>query len=145
LSTEIIQVSPALLELIRNGKGFTPFSREIMVLDTEVAGSFYYEVHKIVDQLSEGEYLILKREPVNEHDKYAISVYTQTGNKVGYIPKSKNEVIARLMDAGKLFLAKLEVIENKPEENGHPFLIEKGEKDIPYNKVKLSIKVLLKE
>ncbi|HSW35021.1 MAG TPA: HIRAN domain-containing protein [Candidatus Limnocylindrales bacterium] len=33
------------------------------------------------------------------------------GQKLGYIPRAKNEVLARLMDAGKLVFGKIEGLE----------------------------------
>ena len=50
--------------------------------------------------------LILEREPNNEFDKFAVKVLFKD-NKLGYIPKSKNQTVARLMDAGKQFYAKV--------------------------------------
>ncbi len=45
--------------------------------------------------------LKLVREPENIYDTRAIKVLNQDGLHIGYVPRSKNEVIANLMDAGK--------------------------------------------
>ena len=42
------------------------------------------------------------REPKNGHDELAILVKDEKKHKLGYIPRSDNHVMARLMDAGKL-------------------------------------------
>ncbi len=52
--------------------------------------------------------LPLKREPANEHDPLAIMILDEKGNHLGYVPRAKNEALARLMDAGKLLFGRLE-------------------------------------
>jgi len=54
--------------------------------------------------------LELKREPQNEYDHFAIALHFEK-HKIGYIPRDKNEVIARLMDAGKNFFATIQAKE----------------------------------
>ena len=44
----------------------------------------------------------------NPHDALAIMVFAEAGHHLGYVPRAKNEALARLMDAGKLLFAKLE-------------------------------------
>lgn len=48
--------------------------------------------------------MYLEREN-NPHDDNAILVLDESGTKVGYIPKTSNSVIAKLMDLGELFYA----------------------------------------
>jgi hypothetical protein len=43
----------------------------------------------------------------NPHDQLAIVVKDPRGRKIGYVPRGKNEVLARLMDAGKLVFGTL--------------------------------------
>lgn len=38
----------------------------------------------------------------NEYDERAIMIKNENGDKLGYIPRDKNEILSRLMDAGKL-------------------------------------------
>lgn len=40
------------------------------------------------------------REPNNQFDEHAISVYTTGGLKLGYLPKNNNLILSRLMDEG---------------------------------------------
>lgn len=54
-----------------------------------------------------GSPLVLKREPKNEHDGQAIRVETPTGDRIGWVPRKYNDILARLMDAGKLLVAKV--------------------------------------
>jgi len=79
-----------------------PFSRDLFLLGTHVAGLAHYQVESVRDALVEGLPLLLQREPGNEHDALAIEVLTQGRTKLGYVPTNRNPVLARLMDAGKL-------------------------------------------
>jgi hypothetical protein len=48
------------------------------------------------------------REPCNVADPLAIRLETEGQRKVGYVPRAHNEVIARLMDAGKIVFARID-------------------------------------
>ena len=50
--------------------------------------------------------LVLMREPNNEFDEHAISVHTTGGLKLGYLPRSNNLILSRLMDEGNLLFGK---------------------------------------
>jgi len=80
-----------------------PFSREIFLIDTHIAGTTYVEnIESIAEKIAAGVRLNFYREPKNEYDANAILIKDETGNRVGYVPKKNNEILARLMDAGKL-------------------------------------------
>jgi len=78
-----------------------PFSRQVFLMKTYVAGTGHYEASAVAKPLKAGDQLVLRREPRNSHDDLAIEVLSQCGAKLGYIPRSQNPVLARLMDAGK--------------------------------------------
>lgn len=80
--------------------------RDIVVLETKVAGTMYYEPHEFEPLVKKDLPLKMVREPENQYDRFAVALYLD-GGKIGYLPKSKNEVIARLMDAGKEFNTKV--------------------------------------
>jgi hypothetical protein len=84
-----------------------PFAREIVLLECRVAGTAYRDLNAIELTLHAGDELTLRREPDNEHDKLAIQILTASGAHLGYVPRPKNETLARLMDAGKFMFAKL--------------------------------------
>lgn len=85
-----------------------PFAREIFLLECHVAGtSFRPEIANIEPDLQPGAKLRLQREPQNEFDEFAIALYAFKNFHVGYVPKTKNEILARLLDAGKSLSAKL--------------------------------------
>lgn len=95
-----------LVSILDKGGLPAPFGREILLLQTYVAGTGYVPgVGDLVSSMNAGERLILRREPDNPHDRMAILVLTVSGTKVGYIPRRDNTVIARLMDAGKAIYA----------------------------------------
>lgn len=72
---------------------------EIRLNSPYIAGFQYYKGCDIEDQLKENDILELKREPVNSHDRYAVEVF-RSGEKLGYLPREENKVIARMMDQG---------------------------------------------
>jgi hypothetical protein len=84
-----------------------PFSRDLFLLETHVAGLAHYQIASVQDLLVVGLPLLLQREPCNAHDDLAIEVLTQGRVKLGYVPKNRNPVLARLMDAGKLIVAEV--------------------------------------
>lgn len=84
-----------------------PFARDLFLLETHVAGLAHYQVESVQDLLVAGLPVLLQREPGNAHDDLAIEVLTQGRVKLGYVPKNRNPVLARLMDAGKLLVAEV--------------------------------------
>lgn len=70
------------------------------------------EGRELLDSLTPGTELHLFRDPDNEHDQWAISVYTTDDQELGYVTRFKNETIARLMDYGKVFHA---FVDEQPE------------------------------
>jgi hypothetical protein len=107
-----VKIDPAMLALIKGafGKGGLPmpFTKEIFLIDTHVAGTSFRKLDDIEPTLLAGNLLIFKRDPDNKHDPLAIMILDEQGNHLGFVPKEKNEILARLMDAGKLILGKLE-------------------------------------
>lgn len=84
-----------------------PFARDLFLIETHVAGLAHYQVESVKNLLVAGAALLLQREPGNEHDELAIEVLTPERAKLGYVPKNRNPVLARLMDAGKLLTAQV--------------------------------------
>lgn len=88
-----------------------PYSREILLLECEVAGTTHVDLRDLEPGLDVGALLTCRREPHNPHDPLAIRLDEGQGRKLGYIPRRKNEVLARLLDAGKTLVARLEAKE----------------------------------
>ncbi|MBQ6569963.1 MAG: HIRAN domain-containing protein [Clostridia bacterium] len=109
-------------QIIRSGffdrDAFSQKGRMILVLKTAIAGLFYHvddnsdEGKQLLERLTPGTELHLFRDTDNEHDKWAVSVYTSDNRELGYITRFKNETIARLMDYGKVFHA---YVDEQPE------------------------------
>lgn len=89
-----------------------PFQNKIVLIeDARVAGTTHvHGIDNIVEGLEIGANLRLERDPGNLADAWAIRVYAGE-NRIGYVPADCNEVLARLMDAGKVLSAKLTGVE----------------------------------
>lgn len=107
----LIKVNPSLLAaLSKGGLSIDVFSKDILVLECLVAGTSFRKLKQVEPKLGTEVKLELQREPDNEYDEFAIALYFSK-NKIGFIPRDKNEVIARLMDAGKSFYATIQAKE----------------------------------
>ena len=111
MSQAIIKIDPKYLEFVRTSldeKGLPkPFVREVELLNCNIAGTTFLDLDEIEPELKKYQLLMLIREPKNENDDKAILILTEDGQKLGYVPKKKNEVLANLMDAGKLLFGRL--------------------------------------
>ena len=72
----------------------------MLLLETYIAGIPYYDFHDGSMPIDAGMTVELVREPANKYDADAIKIHTPSGAKLKYIPRRKNNVLARLMDAG---------------------------------------------
>lgn len=115
METGIAKLTPELLALIGSGgvNALAPFTREIYLLDIVIAGtSFCKELVEIESSLFPETVLKMIRHPKNEHDELAIGIYS--GNiRIGWVPMEHNEVISRLMDAGKAFFCRIDALKRK--------------------------------
>ena len=100
-----------MLRTLGKNEVVLPFSKQVFLMGTNVAGTGYHEAAVEAKSLKAGDQLVLKREPDNPHDKLAIAVLGQNGAKLGYIPGSQNGVLARLMDSGKQISAEITACE----------------------------------
>ncbi|HRH65290.1 MAG TPA: HIRAN domain-containing protein [Bacteroidia bacterium] len=108
MSSSLITINPGLLALIEGrDSSLLLFARELMVLDCHVAGTSYQDLDEAEPTMNPGDRFLLIREPQNEHDTFAVAIYTAGRKKLGYLPRNKNETIARLMDAGKIIFGTL--------------------------------------
>lgn len=94
---------------LQGGGGLSaPFAKEVFLIETHVAGTSHVPVRELEPGLVLGGSLVLRRERENPHDPLAILILTEKGEKLGYVPRDRNEILARLMDAGKFLFARLE-------------------------------------
>ena len=109
-------VRKALIKGSFDGNGFPmAFVKEIFLLECHVAGTGFRELAGIESNLVQGRILTFKRERDNVHDKLAIEIFDDLEQSLGYVPRQKNEVLARLMDAGKLVFGKIESVKRLNE------------------------------
>ncbi len=105
-------IDPVLIGLMKSS--FTesgmpmPFLQEIFLLETHIAGTSHLDLEAVEPELIIGDLLVMQRESNNKYDELAIMLLTKDGQKLGYIPQTKNEVLARLLDAGKLIFGKID-------------------------------------
>jgi len=111
MSQAMVKIDPKYLEIIRTSLDKTglpkPFVQEVELLNCNIAGTTFLNLEDIEPKLKKHQLLVLKREPKNEYDDNAILILTEDGQKLGYVPQEKNEVLSNLMDAGKLLFGKL--------------------------------------
>ena len=88
-----------------------PLVNEIHLFDTFVAGTSYIKDKSALASVVEGEKLNLRREN-NKFDDNAILILNKDGAKLGYVPEKDDLIFSRLMDAGKLLIAKVTDIED---------------------------------
>ena len=106
-----------IVSIINSGKGplsiGKPFSKQIYLISARIAGSFYVDnIRELLDEMKEGSKLHFFREPENKYDDLAIVVKNHNKEKLGYVPREQNPILARLMDAGKLIYGTVKKIEN---------------------------------
>ena len=89
-----------------------PLTKEIYLFHTTVAGTTHIEDQSIFESLKVNDKLTLIRED-NKHDKKAIMLLTDDKKKIGYVPKEDNLIFSRLMDAGKLLIARVRKMDKK--------------------------------
>ena len=111
MTQAMVKIDPKYLEIIRTSLDKSglpkPFVQEVELLNCNIAGTTFLNLEDIEPKLKKHQLLVLKREPKNEYDDNAILILTEDGQKLGYIPQDKNEVLSNLMDAGKLLFGKL--------------------------------------
>ena len=111
MTQAMVKIDPKYLEIIRTSLDKTglpkPFVQEVELLNCNIAGTTFLDLEDIEPKLKKHQLLVLKREPKNEYDGNAILILTEDGQKLGYVPQEKNEVLSNLMDAGKLLFGKL--------------------------------------
>jgi superfamily II DNA/RNA helicase len=90
---------------------------------TYVVGLQYENRLGHLSEVSEGDELKLVREPDNVFDPYAMAVYTDAGQKLGYIRSSKAFVLSTLSDEGWQFNCCVERIYPAPRHPNRRLLV----------------------
>lgn len=79
---------------------------EILVQVSLTAGLRYHEARALWDEMQVGDRLLLVREPDNPYDARAVRV-EWNGHKLGYIPRTENQAVARQIDRGNPLQARI--------------------------------------
>jgi hypothetical protein len=79
---------------------------EILVQVSLTAGLRYHEAKAVWDELQVGDRLSLVREPDNPYDAKAVRI-EWNGHKLGYIPRTENQAVARQIDRGNPLQARI--------------------------------------
>ncbi len=81
----------------------------VYLIETRVAGFQYHDGQDLDVQavLATGRDLLLVREPYNEYDSRAIAIQTAYQDKVGFIPRKNNLILASMMDQGLPLFAEI--------------------------------------
>ena len=106
-----------IISILKSGKSGLdlgkPFSRQIYLISASIAGSYYVDnIYDLLEEMKIGTKLRFIREPDNQYDEMAIIVKDHNNNKLGYVPRKENPILARLMDAGKLIYGTVKTINN---------------------------------
>jgi hypothetical protein len=73
-----------------------------------VVGTRYHAAARVAATLLPDQSLLLRRDPSNRHDPFAVAVHTPAGEWLGFLPRAEARRIARLRDAGGQVLAELD-------------------------------------
>jgi len=65
-----------------------------------IAGFQFHDGILHLGELREEQPLFLAAEPDNPHDEFAVKILTLDGLDLGYVPRSDNKAISRLLIAG---------------------------------------------
>ena len=120
METGIVKLTPELLAVFAGQAGanaLAPFTREVFLLEISIAGTGYCEkINDIYPKLQTGTMLQLRRDPQNKYDEQAIGIYYEQ-TRIGWVPRTMNTVISRLMDAGKAFFCRVSSLNEKAADN----------------------------
>lgn len=93
--------------LMATGSAIAATPQALLLLETRIAGSHYYQFDLARPQLQPGSPLHLQRQPHNRHDPRAVEVWWRQ-HKLGYLPRTDNAAIAQLLDRGELLCAEVQ-------------------------------------
>ncbi len=81
--------------------------RNILLQEVPLAGFQYHAGPRLWPQMAAGQSLSLNREPDNPYDALAVAVHWGD-ERIGYLPRSENQVASGLLDRGERLSARIE-------------------------------------
>lgn len=113
------------VDVKRNEDFWTDEKVKNLVMECEVVGiKFVDNWQERLADIENGSVLSLEHESDNEHDRNAIAVINSQGDRIGYLPKTRNAAIAYLFDNGRRMKARVFEIKKtgwKPNVKVHVF------------------------
>lgn len=88
------------------GAAHSDDAAEILVQVSMTAGLRHHEARALWDEMQVGDTLTLVREPDNPYDAKAVRV-EWNGHKLGYLPRTENQAVARQIDHGNPLRARI--------------------------------------
>ncbi len=107
LNRRTLLAALGLAPVAATARAAAPARAPVKLLWTRVNGEAYYQAAKAAATLAVGDPVRLRREPTNAYDKRAIEVFDTAGRKLGYVARMDNSAVARMMDAGEHFQARV--------------------------------------
>lgn len=98
------------------GAGVPERATEIYLNSPYIAGFQYYNGSELEKYLKKNDELTLQRQPENPHDYFAVEVFRKN-QKLGYLPRTDNKIVARMMDQSVKVKARIGHI--NPEEGAY--------------------------
>jgi len=94
----------------------TLLGRRVIIQHTMLTGFRHHAAPRLWQALHKRALLTLVREPDNPHDPDAVAICWR-GQKLGYVPRGENLVIARLLDRQRRLSARIEGLAAHDERN----------------------------
>lgn len=95
-----------LLGFLTQPASAQPAPRRLLLNQFRVAGLAYYAVETVIHQMQPGDALRLVAEPTNRHDEFAVEIWCGD-HKLGYVPRSDNRHISRLLQQGATLVSEV--------------------------------------
>lgn len=82
--------------------------QDIVLFHTHIAGTTHKDLDEIAPMLCVGDQLQLAHDRHNDYDPFAVMLLHVSGYNLGFLPREKNEIPARLLHADKVLFARIE-------------------------------------
>lgn len=86
----------------------------LLIRMSPLAGSQFYALDDVWQDIRTGDRLALIREPTHRHDKNAIRVEWR-GRQIGYVPRAHNAALAAALDRGQRLVARVHHLNRHPD------------------------------
>ena len=102
---------PFGMSAVKKVYGHKREKRKLLLNVFSVAGYQFYDDDTVEHRLKAGELLTLKADPDNPYDEFAVEIETTDGAKLGFVPKSDNKAISRLLRQGGELEGRIEKVD----------------------------------